>query len=470
VRRTKLICTIGPASARRVDELVAAGMDVARLNFSHGTDDEHASALVDVRGAAELRGRPVAVMADLPGPKIRLGQLADEELALPVGSQLTLRPPGDGDGADGSVAITYAGLAGDVEIDDRLMLADGAVELRVTATRDEAVATEVIRGGSVRSGAGLNVPSQRLSLPAVTDRDRAALDVMLDLGVDYVAQSFVRRAADLDQLRRLMGHRAVPIVAKIETRAAVDNLAEILAAADAIMLARGDLGVELPFAEVPMLQKQIIDACIAAGIPVIVATQMLESMVSSPRPTRAEASDVANAVLDGADAVMLSAETAVGGYPLEAARAAIEICLRAEAEPVSGAVHDRSAVIGPDGDAGAIAAAAVALSRRSGDPPISGIACFTRSGLTARLLAAQRPACPITALSPDPAVVRRLALVRGVVSLRADTPHDTDAMLDLVDRSIRGRGLAAGSRIVIVASIPFGQARTNFLKLHRLAD
>jgi pyruvate kinase len=468
VRRTKLVCTIGPASRERIAELVGAGMDVARLNFSHGTPDEHRDALRHVRDTAEQAGRALAVVADLPGPKVRLGDLVRSEVELEPDDLLTLLPPGESLDREGlSATVTYAGLAADVRTGDRLMLADGAVELRVRETDGRAIRAEVIRGGLLRPGAGLNVPSERLSLPGVTERDRSLLKSVLEMGVDYVAQSFVRRAADIHELRSLMGEVAVPIVAKIETRAAINNLDEILATADAVMLARGDLGVELPFAEVPVIQKRVISACIAAGVPVIVATQMLESMVGAARPTRAEANDVANAVLDGADAVMLSAETAIGAFPIEAARAALAISSAAEA---AGAAARPAGWTEVESEAGAIAAAAVDLAMRATDPPVNGIACFTRSGLTAQLLSSQRPRCPVYALSPDDAVVRRLALWRSVVPLHANAPRDTDEMIRLADETLQAAGLPPGGRIVIVASIPFGEARTNFIKLHRLGS
>lgn len=465
MRRTKLVCTIGPASRDRVAELVDAGMDVARLNFSHGTPDEHAAAADAVRAAARAAGRTVAILADLPGPKIRLLDLDGGERELEAGEHVRLCGDPHGD----ELGITYGGLADDVAEGDRLMLADGAVELRVTDAGDGRIQADVVRGGLVRSGAGLNAPSERLGLPAVTERDRAALPAALTLGADYVAESFVRHADDIRQVRALMGDRQVPIMAKIETRTAVESLSAILAEADAVMLARGDLGVEIPFADVPLIQKRVIDRCIAAGVPVVVATQMLESMVSAPRPTRAEASDVANAVLDGADAVMLSAETAIGSYPILAARAADAICRAAEADPAfrrAPSADDGAA----EGPAAAIAAAAVDLVRRHVDPPISGIACFTRTGQTARLLARLRPGCPITALATEEAVLRRMALLRSVTPVAAAIPADTDEMIALLDRSLLETGLAAGSWVVLVASIPFGNASTNFLKLHRLGS
>lgn len=468
--RTKLVCTIGPASRERIAELVAAGMDVARLNFSHGSAAEHQEAARSVRGEAAAAGRPVAVLADLPGPKVRLGELPDGELELAAGQTFTLVAAGDAAGdvpAGDGATVSHRDLARDVREGDRLMLSDGAVELRVSGVGQGRLRAEVVRGGTIRSGAGVNVPSQRLSLPAVTEGDRAALGAIGEMEADFVAQSFVRGAADVGELRSLMGERPIPIMAKIETAAAVRNLDGILEEADAVMLARGDLGVEIPFAEVPILQKRVIDACVARAVPVVVATQMLESMVGAPRPTRAEASDVANAVLDGTDAVMLSAETAIGAYPVLAARAALEICSVAEADPWM-TRHPAATYAGQDGEGAAIAAAAVELARRSTDPAVSGIACFTRTGLTARLLSALRPGCPIIALSPDPAVVRRLALLRAVAPLHSEMPANTDEMIAVLDRSLRAGGLPAGARVVAVASMPFGTARTNFLKLHRL--
>lgn len=461
MRRTKLVCTIGPASRERVPELVAAGLDVARLNYSHGHPDEHARAAATIRASAMAAGRPVAILADLPGPKIRLAELPGVRV-LAHGDEVVLaaRPTGD------EIGLTYAGLANDVEPGDALLVADGSVELRVTGTESDRLRAEVVRGGTVGSGAGLNAPSERVAIPAITAQDRAAFPAARRLGADYVAQSFVRRADDIRALRELMGAEALPIMAKIETRAAVDNLMEILAEADAVMLARGDLGVEIPFADVPLVQKRVIDACVAGGVPVIVATQMLESMVGAARPTRAEASDVANAVLDGADAVMLSAETAIGAYPVEAARAAVAICQAAESD--SAFLHRPSVPSVSGGPSAAIAAAAVELSERDGDPAVRGIGCFTRTGRTASLLARLRPRCPIVALSPDAAVVCRMSLLRAVVPAEAQEPKDTEEMVDLLERSLLASGLAAGDHAVLVGSIPFGQASTNLLKLHRL--
>ena len=458
-RLTRLICTIGPASVGQLDALIAAGLDVARLNLSHGTDDERRRTVAAIRSAAESAGRRVAILADLPGPKVRLGRIEGGAVELRLGSEVVL---GAGDGA---MATTHAGLAADLEPGDRILLADGAVELRTVSTDGERVRAEVIRAGTVRSGSGVNVPSERLSLPAIGERDERALAHAVELDVDVVAQSFVRRAEDVRELRDLMGDWSRPIMAKIETRPAVVAIEPILEACDAVMVARGDLGVEIPQAEVPFVQKAVIAAAVARARPVTVATQMLESMIHAPRPTRAEASDVANAVLDGADAVLLSAETAIGDFPVEAAAAAAEICRVADAE-ARHLPHPAVLATSPS-PAVALALSAAELAHEAG-LGVRGIGCFTRSGLTARLLAAARPDLPIHAFTPDESVARSLALVRGVASHVLAAPSDTDAMLDRLNGGLLEAGLSSGDLVLLAASHPFGDSRTNLLKLHHL--
>lgn len=466
-RRAKLVCTLGPASADAsvVAELIDAGTDVFRVNFSHGDPEDHAALVRTVRTAAEALGAEPAVMADLPGPKIRLGELAEEPLRLEAGSTFVLRRgggPGDASGA----STTYEGIGRDVRSGDRILLADGAVELCVRQTGPE-VLTEVVKPGSIRSRAGVNVPAERLSLPAITERDRQALTDALDLGVDLVAQSFVRSAEDVIGLRALMGWREVPIVAKIETRPAVEGIAAILARTDAIMVARGDLGVELPMEEIPVLQKELLRAARAAGKPAIVATQMLESMIRAPRPTRAEASDVANAVLDGADAIMLSGETAIGEFPVEAARAAARIAEVAE-ERAGGF---RSAGPPPEhvDEASAIAHAAAQVA--ADDPSVVAIACYTETGRTATLLSIERPSVPIYAFVPDAKVRRTLNVRWGVRALAAEQPPDTDAMIGLMDAGLRSTGVVAeGHSVVMAASSPAGKSHTNMLKVHQVGE
>jgi len=461
--RAKLVCTVGPASVDRLDDLLSAGMDVARVNFSHGTDASQAHAIRAARAAEARAGRPLAVLVDLPGPKIRLGMLGVEELALEAGGRFVLRPrdasPGDASGAH----VSYQRLADDLRPGDRVLLADGAVELRVVSS-DGEVETEVVRGGVLRAHGGVSVPSGRLSQPALTTGDRADAPRAVALGADYVAQSFVRRASDVADLRALLGPGAPPIVAKIETRPAVDAFDEICGVADAVMVARGDLGVELPYEEVPILQKQLVRHALERGVPTIVATQMLESMTSSPRPTRAEASDVANAIFDGADAVMLSAETAIGAYPVLAAEAAARIAQLCEER---GAPYLPSSRPSPARtDAEALAYAAVALAGAS--PEVGAIACYTRSGRSARILSALRPRVPILAFSPVTAVVRRLALVHGVTPRHCDPIEVGGGRLDLLGEMVRSSGaVVRGAAVVLVASTAPPGSGPNVLEVQR---
>jgi len=465
--RAKLVCTLGPASADPsvVAELIRAGTDVFRLNFSHGTLQDHMASITAIRSAAEAEGAEPAVMADLPGPKIRLGELADEPVRLEAGSTFTLRPDGALGDASGATT-TYAGIGRDVRRGDRILLADGAVELCVRETGAE-VLTDVVKSGSVRSRAGVNVPAERLSLPAITERDREALTNALDIGVDLVAQSFVRSAADVIGLRALMGWRAVPIVAKIETRPAIQDIDAILGQADAIMVARGDLGVELPMEEIPVLQKELLWSARAAGRPVVVATQMLESMLHAPRPTRAEASDVANAVLDGAGAIMLSGETAIGEYPLEAARAAARIAEVAEER--AGGFRAAGPALEHADEAAAVAHAAAQIA--ADDTSVVAIACYTETGRTAGLLSVERPRVPIYAFVPDPRIRRSLNLRWGVHTVPAQRPPDTDAMIALMDEGLRSSGaVPEGGSVVMAAAMPAGKAATNMLKVHQVGE
>ncbi|HET7646342.1 MAG TPA: pyruvate kinase [Candidatus Limnocylindria bacterium] len=454
-RATKLVCTIGPASVDRVDELVEAGMDVARINFSHGTPERHAQTARRVRQVASNAGRRVALMTDLAGPKIRLGDVPGGRLELAAGERIVL-------GAGGT-PVSYAALARDVRPGDRVLLADGAAELRVVEAGD-AVVAEVIRGGEIRSRAGVNVPAERLSTPSLTERDRADVPRALELGVDYVAQSFVRRASDVEELRSLLGRDGPRIVAKIETRPAVDDYDAICEAADAVMIARGDLGVELPYERVPILQKQLLRHALDRGVPAIVATQMLESMVSAPRPTRAEASDVANAIFDGADAIMLSGETAIGQFPVLAAQAAVRVAELCETD--GRAYLPSGAPAAARTDADALAVAAVALAHADAD--VAAIACYTRSGRTARLLAALRPHVPILAFSPDPRVVDQLALVRGVEPRACVPPEASDGRLSLMAWLVGESALPDDSAVVLVASTAEPGTGPNLLEVHRV--
>jgi pyruvate kinase len=416
-----------------------------------------------VREAETAIGRPLAVLVDLPGPKVRLGELHGDSVAFKPGQTFELRPAGIGD-VHGA-ATTHPDLAADLHVGDRVLLADGAVELTVEDVSAGAVRTRCISGGSVRSGQGVNVPAERLGLPAVTPRDREGLARALDLGVDFVAQSFVRSPDDVGELRAAMGDHVVPIVAKIETRPAVEDVVRIAGEADAIMIARGDLGVELPMEEIPLIQKELVRAARAAGRPAIVATQMLESMIHAPRPTRAEATDVANAVLDGADAVMLSGETAVGDYPFEAAAAAATIASYVEERGVPFRAGPVGVRHGSEGAAVAHAAATIP----SDELGIVAITCYTETGRTARLLSAERPDVPVYAFVPPVDVRRSTCLLWGIEALPASIPRDTDEMIALMDAGLQEHGLAQpGDSVVMAAASPAGRTTTNMLKIHRV--
>jgi pyruvate kinase len=455
--RAKLVCTIGPGSIDRVEELAAAGMDVARINLSHATPAEQETIATRAHAAG------AAVLVDLPGPKVRLGDLAADVVELSAGASVRLvaeGPPGNAD----RLVVAYPGLADDLEAGDTVLLADGAVELRVVTIGDD-VRADVVRGGLIRPHAGVSLPSERLSLPPLTDADRAAVGSIGRLAPAFVAQSFVRRAADVAELRSLLGPEGPPIMAKIETRGAVDDFDAICATADAVMIARGDLGVELPYEEVPVIQKNLVRHALDRGVPTVVATQMLESMTAAPRPTRAEASDVANAIFDGADAIMLSAETAIGAFPVVAAEAATRIA-RACAE--LGAAHVPSGR-GPDvsNDADALAFAAVTVAARDAD--VAGIACYTRTGRTARILASLRPRVPILAYCPDPRVAARLAVVHGVEPRTCDVPEPSATRLELMAELARDEGsLPAGAAVVLVASTAEPGTGPNLLEVRRV--
>jgi pyruvate kinase len=468
--QTKQVCTLGPASVERIPQLVAAGMDVARVNFSHGSDEDHKSYAHAVRAAAHSARRSVAVMADLPGPKLRLGELSGGEARLETGTPFTLRSddgtPGDATGA----AVAHPEVTKHLEVGDRVLLADGAAELRVVEIIDNEVRTEVVNGGLVRSRGGVNVPSQRLPGDALTDEDRAAVPRAVELRVDLIAQSFVRTADDVRALRKLLPADGPKVVVKVETRAAVDNFDEIVAEADGVMVARGDLGVDLPFEDVPLVQKDLVRRATTAGKFVIVATQMLESMTGAPRPTRAEASDVANAVLDGADAVMLSAETAIGQFPIETLQAMERICAKAE---VDGASYlSPTGYVGGDTSADAIIAAAsyICLRDTAGPGTPDALWCFTRTGRTAELLSLTRPGVPIVAFTLSPIVARRLAVRRGVMPVVLSANSKTGTLIERMQgawRSQRGNDELKSVLLVTTSPRPGG---VNRLEVHNLAE
>ncbi len=466
-RRTKVICTIGPATARRIPALAAAGMDVARINFSHGTPASHAAAARSVLRVAAAGDRPLAILTDLAGPKIRLGSLAGGSVELETGRSFILRVTGQGvaAGDKSGARVSYRRMAADVKVGDPIFLADGAAQLRVNGIDDEGVVrTEVVRGGTIRSGAGVVVPAARLSRPPLTTRDRADIPRAIAMGTTYIGQSFVRQADDVTTLRRLLGEDGPRIVAKIETRPAVESFDAILEVADAVMIARGDLGVEMPYEEVPLIQKQLVGRALEQGVPTIVATQMLESMTTAPRPTRAEASDVANAVFDGADAIMLSGETAIGAHPLEAAETAARIASLCEVEGAAYLPGGTSRP--PETDTGALASAAVTLAATHGE--IEAIACYTRTGRTARILASLRPRVPVIAFTPDPKVRSRLTLINGIVPRLSVALDESDRLGRLNGLLGEARLLGDGTTVVLVSSTATPGSAPNLLGIQRV--
>ena len=457
-KRTKVVGTIGPASARPeiLEAMIAAGLDVARLNFSHGTREAHAKTAKLVREISARAGRPVAVLGDLAGPRIRVGRMAEGTVLVP-GSVVAITGR-DAVGDAATIPVSHAGLARDVSAGDAILLADGSVELRVEARREDGLACRVLVGGPLSSHKGVNVPARALSLPSLSDQDREDLRFAVASDFDLVAQSFVDSPEDVEAARTVMrdaGH-VLPIVAKIERQGALDRLEAILAAADGAMVARGDLGVEIPLAKVPEVQKRIIRLANALAKPVITATQMLESMVESPRPTRAEAADVYNAILDGTDAVMLSEESAVGRHPVEAVQTLVAIAREAE-----GALVSRAADPGPAWDVkDAVAGAAVDVARSLG---AAAILTPTSTGRTPRAIARHRPAPPIVALCPEPRVARALALVWGVVPVAVEGSLDLDGVVARARDLVRAEGVPAGARIVMTMGYPGGEGRTNMV-------
>jgi pyruvate kinase len=466
MRRTKIIATVGPATAseERLRDLLLAGADALRLNFSHGTADEHRRSLMLARRIASELGRPLAVIQDLQGPKIRTGPLAAESVELVAGTPFTItgRPTA---GDESAVSTTYRGLAKDVRPDHHLLLADGTIELRVLSTDGLDVRTEVVRGGVLRSHQGINLPGVPVSISVPTDKDLSDMRVGVEMGVDYVALSFVRGPEDVRRARsflRSLGARTA-LIAKLEKPEAVEHLSSILRACDGVMVARGDLGVEVLLEKVPLLQKEIIRAANQRGVLAITATQMLDSMVRQPVPTRAEASDAANAVIDGSDALMLSAETAIGAYPVEAVAMLDRIIRETEA----GWSRQEVQGIGRISDARALSRAARSLAH---DLDVEAIVAWTRSGRTARLLSADRPRVPIFALAPDEAVLRELVLWWGVRPWLARYQESTDALVRHAEEELLRAGLLdRGARVIIVGSTPLVRGvHTNFLKLQVL--
>jgi pyruvate kinase len=470
MRRAKIVCTLGPASREPtfIGNLIDEGMNVARINFSHGDPEDHKAVIAAVRSEADKRGRAVAVLQDLQGPKIRVGRFVKGSTELEPGADFMLTTR-DVPGTDEVVSTTYQGLPGDVKPGDVILLDDGLLSLEVIEKNDTDVETRVLIGGTLKNNKGINLPGVKVSAPALTDKDRRDLALGMQIGVDFVALSFVRSPVDIEEaiaLARRPDGKQVPIIAKIEKPEALECLEEIVDRADGIMVARGDLGVEMGAEKVPLIQKRAIELTNAKGKVVITATQMLESMISNPRPTRAEASDVANAVLDGSDALMLSGETASGKYPLLAVRTMARIIEEIEDSARFKTRFD-AATLDFATSANAIAKAAVVAARQMG---ATAIACVTESGGVARLVSEYRPEARIVSFSSQEDVYRRLALYWGVEPLRAAQSASFDQLLvDIEGRLVAGKFAKAGDLVVVVVAVPIGAGHSaNTLHIHKI--
>ncbi|MCW5873445.1 MAG: pyruvate kinase [Anaerolineales bacterium] len=474
-RRAKIVATLGPSSqdSATLERMIEAGMSVARLNFSHGTHAEYAELIQRVRAAAEKLDAPVAILQDLQGPKIRVGDLANGSVVLSRGDWVTLSTIDD---SDGTIPVDFAELPRFVSKGGRILLDDGRLELRAGEVTNTTIQAEVVIGGTLKSNKGINLPGAYIDVPGLTAKDELDLAKGLELGVDMVAISFVRTAEDVKRVRTFINQHApapdrmdVPVIAKLERSEALENLAEIVDAASGVMVARGDLGVELPPEYVPIAQKQIIDAANQASKIVITATQMLESMILNPRPTRAEASDVANAIFDGTDAVMLSGETAMGGYPVETVRMMEAIIHESELHQHKWGHWKGSEPALEREDAISITRAARELAQ---DVNVAAITVFTESGRTALLMSKSFPRVPILALTPERKTYNRMAVYAGVLPIMVDLSHSIDEMLESIESTALGlHDLKPGQKVVVISGYPIGDMRPpNLVMLHTLGQ
>ncbi len=469
---TKIVCTIGPASedVEILRRMIRAGMSVARLNFSHGTHAEHGRRIAGIRRAAGEEGRTVAVMLDTMGPEVRLGFLKKEPMRLAEGDEVVLTTE-EIKGDNRRIPVSYAGLPEDVRPGDMILIADGLISLQVLDTTVTDVLCRVNNSGEITSRKRLYVPGVRINLPAVTEKDLADIKYGIEQQVDFIAASFIHRAADVLAIRQVLEKAGtdIDIIAKIENRESVNNLDEIIKVAEGIMVARGDLGVEIPAEEVPLIQKAIIERCNRVGKPVVTATQMLESMIHNPRPTRAEASDVANAIFDGTDAVMLSGETAVGKYPVDSVETMARIAGRAEAALHYEELLGKKRVAFSRTVTDAISYATCTTAQDLG---AAAIITSTASGYTAKMVSKYRPRAPIVAVTPHVRVLRRLALVWGVQPLLVGQTGGTDEMIaSAVEVSLAAGMIKGGDLVVITAGVPAGvHGTTNLIRVHTVGD
>ncbi len=470
-RRTKIVCTIGPATftPTMLQRLVLAGMDVARLNFSHGTRDQHSKTISDLRALEKKLGRPIGILQDLAGPKLRVGGLPDSGLQLKAGGEVSISASPSPE--PGQIPLPAPEVIPALSAGQRVLVADGQIELRVIEVDGPVARCRVRVGGLLRSRQGVHLPDADLPIATVTDKDLADLQFGLEHGVDWVAMSFVRNAADLDPLRTAIrrANKPTSLMAKVEQHEAIDHLQEIIDAADGVMVARGDLGIELPLDRVPLLQKSIIQCCNAVGKPVVTATQMLESMIQNPRPTRAEVSDVANAVLDGTDAVMLSGETAIGRYPIEAVKVMARVAVRGEAAFDFAGRLAQSSQWPCNTVTDGISQATVNLAH---DLKARAIITATTTGHTALMVAMHRPECVIIAATPDVATQRRLALAWGIRSLLAKRGANTDELIvNAIARAQEEKLVSDGDTVVVTAGVPAGvPGLTNLIKVEVVGE
>lgn len=473
MRKTKIVCTIGPASEslENTTRLIQAGMNVARLNFSHGDFEEHGKRIVNIRKACAALNKTVAILLDTKGPEIRLGPLQEDGYELEQDDMITLTTE-EIIGDSKRVSVTYKQLPQDVHIDSTILIDDGLIGLRVEKIHGTEIECRIVNGGTIKGKKGVNVPGVHISLPGITEKDTSDIIFGIEQDVDFIAASFVRKASDVLEIRELLErHNAshIQIISKIENQQGVENLDEIIDVSDGLMVARGDLGVEIPAEEVPIVQKMMIEKCNRAGKPVITATQMLDSMQRNPRPTRAEASDVANAILDGTDAIMLSGETAAGRYPVEAVETMSRIAERAESALQYREIFRKQSRAQQTGVTEAISQA---VANSALDLGAKAIITSTESGYTARMVSKYRPKAPIIAVTPNEKVMRRLCLVWGTLPIKGKNAATTDEMFDIaVGGGMQSGMLRLGDLVVITAGVPVGRSgTTNLIKIHHIGE
>ncbi|WP_075982545.1 pyruvate kinase [Bacillus massilinigeriensis] len=475
MRKTKIVCTIGPASesVERLTQLIEAGMNVARLNFSHGDHDEHGQRIKNIREASKITGKTVAILLDTKGPEIRTNDMVNGAIDLVPGQDIIISMT-EVEGTTEKFSVTYEGLIDDVHVGSKILLDDGLIGLEVTSINNEAgeITTKVLNAGTLKNKKGVNVPGVSVNLPGITEKDANDIRFGIEQGVDFIAASFVRRASDVLEIRRLLEENQathIQIIPKIENQEGVDKIDEILEISDGLMVARGDLGVEIPAEEVPLVQKQLIKKCNTQGKPVITATQMLDSMQRNPRPTRAEASDVANAIFDGTDAIMLSGETAAGLYPVEAVQTMHNIASRAESALNHKEILSKRS---KDSEHNITDAIGQSVAHTALNLEVHAIITPTESGHTARMISKYRPEAPIIAVTSNDYVGRRLSLVWGVYPQIGKKSNSTDEMLDVaVEESLNSGIVKHGDLVVITAGVPAGESgTTNMMKIHVLGD